>query len=68
MYFKEHELQVEKQWSELFSVMTEDESGHVRASEERELNSMWVEEFFTKLLVFKERIDKRIKAAEKLKQ
>ena len=59
-------MMVEKQWSELFSVMTEDESGHVRASEEKELNAMWVEDFFTKLLVFKERIEKRIAAAKKL--
>lgn len=40
--------------------MTEDDNGRVRASDEAELKAMWVEEFFIKLLVFKERLEKRL--------
>jgi hypothetical protein len=58
---------VEKRWSQLFSIMTEDDSGHVRAAEEKELNAMWVEDFFVKLLVFKERMDERKAAIDNLK-
>lgn len=54
-------MQVEKHWAELLMLMCEDERGHVRASEELVLMQMWIENFFTKLLVFKERIDKRVK-------
>lgn len=57
-------MEVEKYWSELLMIMCEDESGHVKASEENALMGMWIEDFFTKLLVFKERMDKRIKAAK----
>lgn len=45
--------------------MTEDDNGRVRAGDEAELKAMWVEDFFIKLLVFKERLDKRL---EQLKQ
>jgi hypothetical protein len=58
-------MEVEKNWSELFMVMTESESGRVQATDEKALSAMWVEEFFTKLLVFKERLDKRAAAAAK---
>ena len=50
---------IEKNWAELLGIMTEDDQGHVRASEEKVLLEMWVDDFFIKLLVFKERLDKR---------
>lgn len=68
MYLREHELQVEKRWSELFALLTEDEVGHIRPSEEQALNEMEVERFFIKLLVFNERMKKRITNANKLKE
>jgi hypothetical protein len=39
--------------------MTEDNQGHVRASEEKVLMEMSVDDFFIKLLIFKERLEKR---------
>jgi len=45
-------------------VMCEDEHGHVRPTEENALMKLSVEEFFIKLLVFKERLDKRIKQSQ----
>ena len=41
-------------------MMTEEENGRLRPSEERELLMMPVDEFFINLLVFKERMNKRI--------
>lgn len=40
--------------------MTEDENGRVRASDEEVIYGMFVEEFFIKLLVFKERLEAKI--------
>lgn len=57
-------MKVEKYWSELLMVMCEDEHGHVRPTEENALMKLSVEEFFIKLLVFKERLDKRIKQSQ----
>lgn len=48
--------------------MTEDDNGRVRASDEKELLRMDVIEFFMKLLVFKERMDKRIEELKALTQ
>lgn len=45
--------------------MTEDENARIRANDELVLRRMWVEDFFIKLLVFKERMDIRL---EQLKQ
>lgn len=45
--------------------MTEDNNGRVRASDERELRSMSVEDFFIKLIVFQERLKKRLEALNK---
>lgn len=57
-------MEVDKKWAHLLAVMTEDENGRIRATDERELMSMWIEDFFTHLLVFKEKLDERV---EKLK-
>lgn len=46
-------------WSELLMVMTEDENGRIRASEEKELMRLWLDEFFIKLVVFKQRLERR---------
>lgn len=40
--------------------MTEDDTGHVRATEETALMKLWIEEFFIKLAVYRERLDKRV--------
>ncbi len=40
--------------------MTEDDNGRVRPTEEKELMRMWVEDFFIKLQIFKERMEKRM--------
>lgn len=48
--------------------MTEDENGRVRATEEKELMRMNIEDFFMKLLIFKERMDKRIEHLKSLKK
>lgn len=48
--------------------MTEDENGKVRATEEVILNQMSAEDFFIKLLVFKERTDKRAEELNKLRK
>ena len=45
--------------------MTEDDNGRVRASDEGALMNLEVEQFFMKLLVFTERMDKRRKELEK---
>jgi hypothetical protein len=47
-------------------VMTEDENGRLRASEEKELMRLWIEEFFIKLVVFKQRLEKRKEEARNL--
>lgn len=59
-YIYQHQLEVEKRWSELLSIMTEDDTGHVRATEETALMKLWIEEFFIKLAVYRERLDKRV--------
>ena len=46
-------------------LMTEDGNGRIRATEEKELMRLWIEDFFIKLVVFKERMDKRIDEANK---
>lgn len=48
--------------------MTEDENGKVRVTEEVILNEMWADDFFIKLLVFKERSDKRVEQLNKLRK
>jgi hypothetical protein len=53
-------------WSELLMVMTEDENGRLRASEEKELMRLWIDEFFIKLVVFKQRLEKRKEEARNL--
>ena len=60
MLFKQHELESDRSWSELFTVLTEDDSGHIRVSDEIALNEMYTSDFFIKLLIFKERLDKRL--------
>jgi len=40
--------------------MTEDENGRIRVTEENELLCLNTEDFFIKLLVFKEKLDKRL--------
>lgn len=45
--------------------MTEDENGRVRASDEEVLLGLDTEDFFMKLLVFTERMEKRKKELEK---
>lgn len=67
LYIQQHEMEVEKNWSELFMSMTEDDNGRVRASDEMELRKMRVEEFFIKLAVFQERLKKRLEALSKNK-
>jgi hypothetical protein len=44
--------------------MTESDNGRIRISEERELLGLDTEQFFIKLLVFKERIDKRLEESQ----
>lgn len=44
--------------------MTEDEQGKLKASEEKELMGLMIEDFFIKLVLFKERMNKRV---EKIK-
>lgn len=46
--------------------MTEDESGHVKVTEEQALMQLDILTFFIKLLVFQERMDKRIAETKKL--
>jgi hypothetical protein len=58
-------MEIEKKWSLLLSIMTEDENGRVRAGDEKELMGLWIEEFFTKLLVFRERLDEKIEQMKK---
>lgn len=53
------QAEVEMHWAELLMVMTEDEGGRIRASEEKELMQLWIDEFFIKLVVFKQRLEKR---------
>jgi len=48
--------------------MTEDENGRIRAQDELILKKMHVEEFFMKLLVFKERMDIKIDQLNKVKK
>ncbi len=47
--------------------MTEDANGRIRATEEKELMRLWIEDFFIKLVVFIERMDKRIEETNKQK-
>lgn len=67
MYIDEIQMNVEKHWAELLMVMTEEDNGRIRATEERELMRLWIDEFFVKLVVFKERMDKRIEEIKNLK-
>lgn len=55
-------MEVDKYWYELFISMTEDENGRLRPSEEKELLAMMHDEFFIKLLIFRERLDQRKEA------
>lgn len=40
--------------------MTEQENGRVRVADEKVLKSMWVEDFYIKMMVFQERMEDRI--------
>ena len=47
--------------------MTEDENSRIRASDEMVLRKMNTEDFFMKLLVFKERLDAKVKQIKNVK-
>lgn len=49
-------------------IMTEDEGGKIKATEEKELMQLNIEDFFMKLAVFTERMDKRIEQLKNKKQ
>jgi len=48
--------------------MTEDENGRIRAHDEEVMYGMFVEEFFMKLLVFKERLELKIEQLNKARK
>lgn len=47
--------------------MTEDDNGRLRVSEEDLLRRMNVEEFYMKLLVFKERLEAKVQQIKSIK-
>ncbi len=47
--------------------MTEDENGRIRASDEVILLKMTTDEFFLKLLVFKERLEAKVQQIKSIK-
>jgi len=47
--------------------MTEDENGRIRAHDESILKKMSTEEFFLKLLVFRERLESRVQQIKSIK-
>lgn len=60
-------MEVEKNWKELMILMTEEENGRLRPSEEKIMLDMPVDDFFMSLTIFKERMNKRIAELNKKK-
>lgn len=67
MYTAISKEKITKYWNELRFALTEDENGHVRTVDFKELGGMMVDEFFALLEIYEERIAKRAEAIKNVK-